>query len=51
MAMATKYSSFMHFVGDLLVTVLLNIAIVSVFAFVFGKINVLLEKKEDNIYW
>ena len=51
MAMATKYISFMHFVGDLLVTVLLNIAIVSVFAFVFGKINVLLEKKEDNIYW
>lgn len=51
MVVATKYVGFIHFIGDLLVTVFLNIAIASVLAFVFGKINALLEKKEDNLYW
>lgn len=51
MAISANYIGFMHFVGDLLVSVLLNVAIASVFAFVLGKINALLEKKQDNIYW
>ena len=51
MAITANYIGFMHFVGDLLVSVLLNVAIASVSAFVLGKINALLEKKQDNIYW
>lgn len=51
MAISSKYIGVMHLVGDLIISVLLNIAIASILAFVFGKINALVDKKQDNIYW
>lgn len=51
MVITSSYVGVMHLFGVLIISILLNIAIVSIFSFIFGKINSLIDKKQDKIYW
>jgi len=46
-----QYISIFYFIGELLVCILLNVVVVSVLSFIYGKIIEIIDKKQNKIYW